>query len=110
MRKMLIALGLFAALMVATPRTASAHVGISIGLPGFGLAIGLPTPPIFFAPPVVYGPTYYGAAYPTYYGGGYYGGGYYGGGYYRRSYYGRRAYYGGHRSYYRGYSRGGWRY
>ena len=102
MRKTLIALGLFAALMVATPRTASAHVGISIGLPGFGLAIGLPTPPVFFAPPVAYGPTYYAPAYPTYYGYGY-------GGYYRRSYYGRPAYYGG-RHYYRGYGRGGWRY
>jgi hypothetical protein len=96
MRKMLIALGLFAALMVATPRTASAHVGISIGLPGFGLAIGVPTPPVFVAPPVVYGPTYYAPAYyPTYYGGyrGYYGG-YYGRGYYGRGYYGRPAYYG----------------
>ena len=93
MRKMLIALGLFAALMVASPRTASAHVGISIGLPGFGLAIGVPTPPVFFAPPVVYGPTYY-PAYRPYYGGygGYYGGGYYGGGYYGRSYY-RPTYY-----------------
>jgi hypothetical protein len=109
MRKMLIALGLFAALMVATPRVASAHVGISIGLPGFGLAIGLPTPPIFFAPPVVYGPTYYAPAYGTYYG-GYYGrpyyGGYYGRGYYGRGYYGRPAYYGG--SSYR--HRRGWRY
>jgi hypothetical protein len=99
MRKTLIALALFAALMVAAPRTASAHVGISIGLPGFGLAIGVPTPPVFVAPPVVYGPTYYAPAYPTYYGyGGYY-----------RGYYGRPAYYGGHRGCYRGY-RGGWRY
>ena len=105
MRKTLIALGLFAALMVAAPRTASAHVGISIGLPGFGLAIGLPTPPVFVAPPVVYGPTYYA---PAYYGGYGYGGyGYYGRGYYGRGYYGRAGYY-GRPSCHRGYR--GWRY
>jgi hypothetical protein len=109
MRKMVIALGLFTALMIATPRSASAHIGISIGLPGFGLAIGLPTPPIFVAPPVAYGPTYYAPAYSTYYGG--YGGypGYYGGGYYGHAYYGRSSYY-GRPSSHRGYGRAGWRY
>jgi len=79
MRKMLIALGLVAAATLATPHQASAQVGISIGLPGFGLFIGAPAP-------VYYGPTYYG---PSYYRPAYYGPAYYGGGYYRRAFYGR---------------------
>jgi hypothetical protein len=74
MRKMLIALGLVAAATLAMPHPASAHVGISIGLPGFGLFIGAPAP-------AYYGPAYYRPAY--------YGPAYYGGGYYRRAFYGR---------------------
>jgi hypothetical protein len=98
MRKMLIALAVFAAVMVATPRIASAQVGIAIGVPGFGLSIGIPTPPLFVAPPVAYAPPVY-PAYPAYYGPAYYGptfygGYYYGGGYYRRPVYYRAHYYG----------------
>jgi hypothetical protein len=110
MRKMLVALALFGAVMIATPRTASAHVGIAIGLPGFGLSIGIPTPPLFIAPPVAYAPPVY-PAYPAYYGPayygptvyGYYGGGYYGGGYYRHPAYYHSHYYGhgwGYRGHY----------
>ena len=75
MRKMLIALGFVAAVTLATPHPASAQVGISIGLPGFGLFIGAPAP------------AYYGSSYyrPAYYGRS----AYYGGGHYRRAYYGR---------------------
>jgi hypothetical protein len=74
MRKMLIALGLVAAATLATPHPASAQVGISIGLPGFGLFIGAPAPAYYG--PSCYRPAYYGPAH-------------YGGGYYRRAFYGR---------------------
>ena len=84
MRKMLIALGFVAAVTLATPHPASAQVGISIGLPGFGLFIGAPAP-------AYYGSSYYGPAFygPAYYRPAYYGPAYYGGGHYRRAYYGR---------------------
>jgi len=89
MRKMLIALGFVTAVTLATPHPASAQVGISIGLPGFGLFIGAPAPAYYgssYYGPAYYGPAYYGS---SYYRPAYYGPAYYGGGHYRRAYYGR---------------------
>ena len=70
MKKIVVALGLLAAVALFRPAPAAAHVAVSIGVPGFGLFIGAPPvayapPPVYYAPPVVYpaGPYYY----PTYY-------------------------------------------
>jgi len=70
MKKIVVALGLLAAVALFRPAPAAAHVAVSIGVPGFGLFVGAPPvayspPPVYYAPPVVYpaGPYYY----PTYY-------------------------------------------
>ena len=55
MRKLLIALGVLAAVILVRPAPASAHFSLSIGLPGFGFFVSDPVPPpVVYAPPVYY--------------------------------------------------------
>jgi hypothetical protein len=86
MRKLLIALGLLAAVAFTTPRPAEAGVSVSIGLPGFGIYVPgppivyAPPPPVYYAPPAYYAPpVYYRPHYRPYYGRPVYGRPYYGG-------------------------------
>ena len=68
MKKILLALGLLGAVALARPAPAAAHVSFSLGLPGFGLFINEPGPPVVYAPP----PVYYGPPAVVYGGGPYY--------------------------------------
>jgi hypothetical protein len=93
MKKMILALSILGLVAVAAPRSASAYVSFSIGLPGFALFSGPPVfappvyGPVYAPPPVVYAPpVYYGRPYPAFYGRPYYGG-YYRHGYPYRGYY-----------------------
>jgi hypothetical protein len=61
MKKILLALGLLGAVALARPEPAAAHVSFSLGLPGFGLFINEPGPPVVYAPP----PVYYGYGPPA---------------------------------------------
>ena len=63
MRKVLLGLGLLAAVALTIPRQADAHVSVSIGFPGFGFFVS--GPPVLYAPPVAYAPPVY--APPVYY-------------------------------------------
>ena len=67
MKKVLLALGVLAAVAMVAPSPARADFSLSIGLPGFGLFIQdpLPPPPVYFAPP--YPRPYYRAPRPYYY-------------------------------------------
>ena len=84
MKKLVLAVGLAGALLLAAPGKASAHFSFSIGVPGFAFFAGPPCPlPIVYAPPapvyyypppVVYAPApvfYGGYARPGFYGRGY---------------------------------------
>jgi hypothetical protein len=72
MKKLVTALGLLAAVAVATPARAHGDFSFAIGLPGFFGVFGSPPPPpppVIYAPPVPYYPTvvyrspYYGYGY-----------------------------------------------
>jgi hypothetical protein len=62
MKKVVLALGLLAAVALAVPGRAEAHFSLAIGLPGFGFFFGAPTPPVVYAPP----PVVYAAPAPVY--------------------------------------------
>jgi hypothetical protein len=68
MRKLLVSIVLGLAL-IAAPRIAMAHVGVSIGI---GLPFPVLAPPVAYAPPVVYAPPVAYGPPPVVYG-GYYG-------------------------------------
>jgi hypothetical protein len=73
MKKLVTALGLLAAVAIATPARAHGDFSFAIGLPGFFGVFGTPPPPlpppVIYAPPVPYYPTvvyrapYYGYGY-----------------------------------------------
>lgn len=84
MKRMLAVVGLGALMLVAAPRDADAHGGISFGIELPGVAIYAPPPPVYYAPRTYYAPPAYYA--PYYDGPGYY-----------RPYYGRAYWGGGHR-------------
>jgi len=70
MRKVILAVGLLAAVSLAAPAPARAHFSIAIGLPGFAFFAPVPPPPpVVYAPPVYYyPPAYYPPAPVVYYG------------------------------------------
>lgn len=53
MRRWFVASGLVCAMAAGAPRPASADFGLAIALPGFGLFVGEPGPPVVYAPPPV---------------------------------------------------------
>jgi hypothetical protein len=71
MKKLVSALGLLAAVAVATPARAHGDFSFAIGLPGFFGVFGSPprppavvyAPPVPYYPPVVYRPSYYAYGY-----------------------------------------------
>ena len=68
MKKLLVLLPLLAVVALATPRPADAHFSLAIGLPGFGIFVHDPVPPLVaYAPPVVYAPPAYYAPPVVYY-------------------------------------------
>ena len=61
MKKVVLALGFFAALALSTPASAHASFSLGIALPGFGLFVHEPcrrpvayAPPVYYQPPAVY--------------------------------------------------------
>ena len=61
MKKLLLPLGVLAALLFATPSKADARVVLSFGLPGFGFAVApLPPPVVYYRPRPFHGrPVYF---------------------------------------------------
>ncbi len=101
LKRILVVLGLVAAIAMAVPRSASAGVDFSVGIGVPGVVVAPPVyapaypyypyygPRVYYAPP----PVYYGPSYYYGYGGPYWGGGHY----YHRGGWHRGGWHHGHR-------------